>query len=117
VRLPVDEAGALRAEHDELAARLAHRLSVDEARKAIYTGFFAAIAAGVSAKLAFDRWFSTRVTAFKGPPMFFYCAAAVAAVLLALAAGWGIRARRHMRDEDALFARFQQLRARLGLDR
>jgi len=117
VRLPVDEAGALRAEHDDLASRLAARRSVDEARKALYTGFFAVIAVGLSARLAFDRWFSTRVTAFKGPPMFFFCAAAVSAVLGVLAIGWWLRARRRMRDEDALFARFQQLRARLGIDR
>jgi hypothetical protein len=115
VRQPSDEVGVLRAEHDELATRLAHRRSIDEARKAVYTGFFGAIAVGLSAKLAFDRWLSTRVTAFKGPPVFFFCAVAVAAVLLALAATWWLRARRHMRTEDALFARFQELRARLGL--
>jgi hypothetical protein len=107
---------ALRAEHDALARALSSRRSIEEARKAIYTGFFGAIALCTSAKLAFDRWFSTRVTRFRGPPVFFYLALTLALVALALAIRWWLRARRHMRVEDEGFARLRALRATLELD-
>ena len=106
----------LRAEHDALAARLHARRSVDEVRKAAYAGFFGLIALAGSGKLAFDRWVSERATAFKGPPIFFFSALALAAVLLALAGVWASRARQHAREEDALCARFLELRATLRLD-
>jgi hypothetical protein len=112
---PADLA-ALRAEHDALAARLAVRRSVDEARKAAYGGFFGVIAGGFAGRLAWDRWISTRVTAFKGPPVFFFVALAIALVLAALTVTWALRARRLGRGEDAEFARFRELRAKLGTD-
>ena len=104
-----------RAEHDALARRLSARRSIDEVRKAAYAGFAGLVAVGLSAKLAYDRWFTLLPTRSKGQPVFFYCAAAAAALLLALAATWALRARRHMREEDALFARFRALRDKLGL--
>lgn len=107
---------ALREEHDALAAALAARSSIDHARRGAYLGFAALIAAGLSAKLAFDRWFSTRVTRFRGPPVFFYVAAVVTLVLVAAAAVEAVRSRRLMREEDARFARLQELRRRLELD-
>jgi hypothetical protein len=111
-----DDSAALRREHDALAERLAARRSIDEMRKAAYAAFFGFIAAGLSSKLAWDRWFSERLTRFKGPPVFFFVALGVTVVLLVLAARAFARARRHMRAEDEDFARLRALRARLGLD-
>ena len=110
-------AGAdLRAEHDALAERLAVRRSIDDARKAAYAGFAAFIALGFAAALAYDRWWSTRATRFKGPPVFFFVAAAIACALVVTTVLWRRRALRLMREEDAAFARFRELRAHLGLD-
>jgi hypothetical protein len=106
----------LRAEHDALAERLAARRSIDLVRRGAYTGFAAFIASGLAAKLAFDRWFSTRSTRFRGPPVFFFVALAAALVLAVLAAAALARARGLMRAEDAEFARLRALRARLELD-
>jgi hypothetical protein len=106
----------LRAEHDALAERLAARRSIDLVRRGAYTGFAGFIAVGLAAKLAYDRWFSIRLTRFKGPPVFFFTAAAIAAVLVALAVYFLLRARRLMREEDAQFARMSELRRRLELD-
>jgi hypothetical protein len=112
-----DDARALRAEHDDLARQLARRSSIDEARKAVYAGFAAFIAAGVTVKLAIDRWITERASAVGARPLFFLAALAVTGVVAALAARWALRSRRQMRGEDALYARFRQLRAELGLDR
>ena len=106
----------LRAEHNALAERLAARRSIDLMRRGAYTGFAGFIASGLAAKLAFDRWFSTRLTRFRGPPVYFVVALAVALVLAVLAMAALARARRLMRAEDAEFARLQALRARLELD-
>jgi hypothetical protein len=106
----------LRAEHDALAASLAARTSIDHARRGAYLGFATLLALGLAARLAFDRWFSTRVTRFRGPPVFFYAAASLAVALLVLAAVEVVRARRLMRAEDARFARLRELRRRLELD-
>jgi hypothetical protein len=113
---PEREAERLRAEHDALAERLAARRSVDLVRRGAYSAFAAFIASGLSVKLAFDRWFSTRALRFKGPPMFFFMALVVALALGAVGALAFVRARRIMRAEDADFARFRDLRARLHLD-
>jgi uncharacterized membrane protein len=110
------EDAELRAEHDALAASLAARASIDHARRGAYLGFATLIVLGLSVKLAFDRWFSTRVTRFRGPPVFFYVAASLAAVLLVLTVAEAVRARRLMRAEDVRFARLQELRRRLELD-
>lgn len=108
--------GELRAEHDALAARLEARRSIDRVRSGAYVGFAGCIAAGLAVKLAFDRWFSTRITRFRGPPVFFYAALAIAAVLLVVSAVHLARARRLMRAEDEAFGRMKELRRRLELD-
>ncbi len=106
----------LRAEHDSLAEGLAARRSIDLVRRGAYTGFVGFLAAGMAVKLAYDRWLSTKVTRFRGPPVFFFSALALTLVLLSLAAWVFLRARRHMREEDAQFARMRELRRRLELD-
>ena len=113
---PKDGREALRAEHDALAELLAARFSIDHVRKGVYGGFAGLLVTGLGVKLAFDRWFSTRVTRFRGPPVFFFLAVTLAALLLAFA-GWQLlRARRLMREEDERFARMRALRHELGLD-
>lgn len=110
------EARDLRAEHDRLAERLGARRSIDLVRRGAYTGFVGFLASGLAVKLAFDRWISTRATRFRGPPVFFFSALAVAVVLVALALLLFVRARRLMRAEDEEFARMRELRRRLELD-
>lgn len=111
---------ALRAEHDALAERLAARVSVDAARAALYRMFFGLLAVGLAIKLAWDRWGTLPPGAARkshaGPPLFLWIATAAAVALLVLAIRSFLRARRLGRDEDALYARFRQLRAALGLD-
>ncbi len=118
---PDDGASALRAEHDALGARLAARRSIDELRKALYLLFFGLISVGLTVKLAWDRWGVLKPGVVRkvhaGRPLFFLAATVVTVVLLANAIRGLVRARALMRDEDALFARFRALRARLGLDR
>jgi hypothetical protein len=117
--LPPDRA-ALRAEHDSLAAKLATRVSIQVARIGLYQVFAGLIATGAAIALAWDRWGTLKpgvmrkVTA--GPPLFLYLAVVLAVLLLALAIRSFLRARRLMRDEDALFARYRALRAALGLE-
>ena len=114
---PAEQAhGELRAEHDALAERLAARRSIDLVRRGAYIGFGGFIATGLTVKLGFDRWVSTRATRFRGPPVYFFIALAVALVLVALALFFFVRARRHMREEDAQFARMRELRRTLELD-
>lgn len=120
---PLDAAtaSALRAEHDALAARLETRTSIDLLRKALYTVFVGLIGAGTTVKLAFDRWGTLKPGVVRkvvgARPLFLYVAGTVTVVLLLVAIAWLLRARRLAREEDALFARFQALRATLGLDR
>ncbi len=107
---------ALRAEHDLLAERLAVRRSIEILRRAAYTGFAAFLASGLAVKIAFDRWFSTRPTRFRGSPVYFFSVVAVALALALVTALLARRALRHMRAEDEAFARLRALRDRLGLD-
>jgi len=107
---------ALRAEHDALAESLAARRSIDHVRKGVYGGFAGLLVTGLAVKLAFDRWFSLRVTRYRGPPVFFFIALAVAVPLLAFGAWQLLRARGLMREEDERFARLRALRLELGLD-
>jgi hypothetical protein len=107
---------ALRAEHDALAERLSARRSIDLARRAAYTGFAAFLVSGLAMKLAFDRWLSTRPARFRAPPVLFIAALAAALVLVLVTALVARRARAHMREEDAAFARMRRLRDALGLD-
>jgi hypothetical protein len=111
---------ALRAEHDDLARKLEVRVSIDELRKGLLRLFLGLIAVGLTVKLAWDRWGKLAegvVREYRGPPVFFWIATAVALVLLLLALRALVRARRLARDEDRLFARYRQLRSELGLDR
>jgi hypothetical protein len=112
-------AGALRAEHDDLARRLEVRASVDELRKGFVRLFLGLIAAGVTVKLGWDRWGTLPdgvVRIVRGPPLFLWVATAAAVALLGLALVALARARRLARDEDRLFARYRQLRTELGID-
>lgn len=110
------EHAVLRAEHDALAERLAARRSIDHVRGGAYAGFFALITTGLAIKLGYDRWISVRVTRFKGPPVYFFAAAVVAAVLILRCAWSMVKAVRLMRAENADFARLRELRGRLELD-
>jgi hypothetical protein len=118
---PAADAPALRAEHDALGERLAARRSIDELRRSLYLLFFGLISVGLTVKLAWDRWGVLKPGVVRkvhaGRPLFFLLATAVTLLLLALALRGLVRARALMRDEDALFARFRAVRARLGLDR
>ncbi len=111
---------ALRAEHDQLAEGLAVRTSVDAARKALYLTFFGLISVGLTVKLAWDRWGVLKpgvVRKVVGKrPLFLYVATIVAILLLVGAIRWFVAARRLMRDEDARYARYRELRRTLGLD-
>lgn len=117
---PAKDPAALRREHDALAARLEVRRSIDCIRRGAYLGFAALIAIGLAVKLAWDRWGTVPPGAVRkiptGPPLFFFLAAALAAVLVAVTLRDLLRARRLMREEDALFARLVALRGVLGLD-
>ncbi len=114
------EAGALRAEHDDLARRLAIRRSVDEARRALYRLFFGLLSVGLTVKLSWDRFGVLKPgvvrKASRGPPLFLWLATAVAVVLLVLAIRSFLRTRRLQREEEALYARYRALRETLRLD-
>ncbi len=116
---PPDPA-ALRAEHDALGERLAARRSIDVLRRALYTLFVGLISVGLTVKLAWDRWGTLKPGVVRkvlpGRPLFFLLALALTLVLLSLAIRGLVRARALMRDEDALFTRFRQLRDRLGIE-
>jgi hypothetical protein len=113
-------AAVLRAEHDALARRLEIRRSIDAAKVALQHLFVGLLCVGLTVKLAWDRWGVPKPgvvrTIHPGPPLFFIVAAIAAIVILLLAIRSFVRARRLGREEDRLFARFQQLRAKLGLD-
>ncbi len=119
---PSTEAAAdpRRAEHDSLLARLSVRRSIDEVRKGAYLVFAGLIGAGLSVKLAWDRWGVMRPGVVRklrhGPPLLLWCAAVAAVVLLALSIHAFLRARRLMAEEEALHARMLRLRADLRLD-
>ncbi len=112
----VDEASPLRAEHDELARRLAARRSIDHVRRGAWAAFLLVVTVGLTAKLGWDRWGSNHPKAFKGPPALFFLALLAALVCLVLSAVAFHRARRLMREEDRDFERLRHLRRRLGLD-
>lgn len=111
---------ALRAEHDALARRLEARISIDHLRAGLQRIFVGLIAAGVTVKLGWDRWGTLKPgvvrKAMEGRPLFLWLATAVTLVLLVLGLVSLLRARRLAREEDRLFARFRELRGRLGLE-
>jgi hypothetical protein len=109
------EEQVLRAEHDALAARLEARRSIDEVRRAAFAALALVITGGVAARLAYDQWGPHPSQASSGM-LALFVAAGVALACLAGATVFSLRAWRHMREEDADFARLRQLRARLGLE-
>jgi hypothetical protein len=113
-----DSADALRAEHDALAARIAVRRSIDDARAGLLLAFLGLLSVGLAVKLAWDRWVlaGPPATAPAGAPLYLWIATVTAVGLLALALRRLLRARRLVREEDALHTRCRDLRARLGLD-
>jgi hypothetical protein len=112
-------AEALRAEHDDLAGKLASLSSVDEIRRAAYTGFAAALSLGLTAKVSWDRWGWSKLP--KPPPRGRYPILPILAfllfvVLLVYTLRAVRRARAHRAEERALIARFEELRRTLRLD-
>ncbi len=109
---------ALRAEHDELAARVATRGSIDDVRRGAYAAFAFLVSSGLTVKFAWDRW-GTGPRPLKPIgryPILFVVALAIAVVLGWVAATSFAAARRKMRVEDRDFARLREVRRRLGID-
>lgn len=114
-----EEAGALRAEHDALAERLAARASVDQMKEGGVLTFFTVISFGMTAKLGWDRWGWLPLHKPKPEghyPLWFLLAGLVTLVLLRLAVKRYLRARVLRGEEAALFERLKALRVRLELD-
>ena len=115
-----DPSASLRAEHDDLGRRLEIRSSIDALRQGLLRTFFGLIAAGLTVKLAWDRWGVLKPGVLRklhsGPPLFLWVATAVTIVLLVLGIAALVRARRLARVEDRLFARYRELRGKLGLE-
>jgi len=111
---------ALRAEHDELARRLEVRVSIDHLRRGLLRTFVGLISAGVTVKLAWDRWGVLKPgvvrKALVGRPLFLWVATVVTLVILSLGIASLLRARRLAREEDRLFTRFRELRGKLELE-
>jgi cytochrome c-type biogenesis protein CcmH/NrfF len=119
---PGDGAGgdaALRAEHDALAQQLETRRSIDELRTAAYAGFATFLSLGLAIKFAWDRWGWSKLPnpPVRGRyPLLFLGAVLLFGLLAAVTVRAVRRARAHRRGEEALYARFRELRDRLGLD-
>jgi len=116
--LPSHEEAALRAEHDDLAGRVAARHSIDDVRRGAYASFGLVMSAGLTIKFAWDRW-GWGVKPVRPPgryPLLFLLALAISVVLAAVAVVAFRRARRAMKVEDRDFARLREIRARLGID-
>jgi hypothetical protein len=118
---PDVEAGeetALRAEHDELAGRVATRRSIDDVRKGAYASFALFVSTGLSVKFAWDRWgWGVRPIRPMGRyPLLFLVAVALSVFLAFVAVTSFRRARRVMKVEDRDFARLRVIRQRLGMD-
>jgi hypothetical protein len=112
---------ALRAEHDALASRLAARTSILEIRRASVALFFGFLGVGLSGKLGWDRWGITKPGQIApapqvGPPFHIWVAVILTCLAFALSIRWYLRAKRLLAEEDALFARFRELRAALGFE-
>jgi hypothetical protein len=112
------EEAALRAEHDDLAGRVATRHSIDDVRKGAYAAFGLLMSGGLAVKFAWDRWgWGPRPVRPPGRyPLLFLAALGLSIFLAVFAAGAFLRARRAMRVEDLDFARLREIRARLGID-
>jgi hypothetical protein len=112
------EEQALRAEHEELAARVSSRRSIDDVRRGAYASFGLLVSAGLSVKFAWDRWgWGPRLAKPMGRyPLLFLAALALSAILAWVALAAFARARRVMKVEDRDFARLLEIRRRLGMD-
>ena len=112
------EEAALRAEHDDLAGRVATRHSIDDVRKGAYAAFGLVMSAGLTIKFAWDRWgWGPRPVRPPGRyPLLFLAALGLSIFLAVFAAAAFLRARRAMRVEDLEFARLREIRTRLGID-
>ena len=115
---PEADLEALRAEHDELARRVAARTSIDDVRRGAYAAFAGFVATGLTVKFAWDRWgWGPRPARPPGRyPLLFLAALTLAVLLVGWAAASFVRARRRMKLEDADFARLREVRARLGIE-
>jgi hypothetical protein len=116
--LPSHEEAALRAEHDDLAGRVAARRSIDDVRKGAYAAFGLVMSGGLSIKFAWDRWgWGVKPTRPPGRyPLLFLLALAISIGLAVVAVLAFRRAREAMKVEDRDFARLREIRARLGID-
>jgi hypothetical protein len=112
------EETALRAEHDELAGRVATRRSIDDVRKGAYASFALLMSAGLSVKFAWDRWgWAPRPAKPMGRyPLLFLGAVGLSVVLGFVAVAAFRRARRAMKGEDRDFGRLREIRRQLGMD-
>ncbi|HVO21330.1 MAG TPA: hypothetical protein VMU15_18860 [Anaeromyxobacter sp.] len=120
-RTPADSA-ALREEHDLLAKRLEARASVDLALRGILWAAGGALAVGIAAALAWNRWGYAPPGQPPGGSVPWLSAsgalafAALAALLLATGALKLRHSRRLAREEATLFARLRELRRALEID-
>ena len=116
---PPSEEAALRAEHDELAGRVAARRSIDDVRKGAYAAFGLVMSAGLTVKFAWDRWgWGPRPTRPPGRyPLLFLVA--LGSPSSSRPSRWRAfrRARaRHAGGGRGDFARLREIRGRLGID-
>ncbi len=114
-----DPRAALRAEHDRIAEEIGTRRSVDHVQTGGVLAFFSFIGAGMTAKLAWDRWGWLPVNkppAPPGIPMWFMLALLAAAVLIGFTIREFRRAAALRAVEEAKFHRLLALRKELGLD-
>ena len=110
---------ALRAEHDRIAEEIGTRRSVDHVQNGGVLAFFAFISAGLTAKLAWDRWGWLPVNKPPPPPgvpMWFLGALVVAVVLVGFTVRELLRARTLRAVEAEKFQRLLALRRELELD-
>jgi hypothetical protein len=112
------EEASLRAEHDELAGKVAARRSIDDVRKGAYAAFGLVISAGLTLKFAWDRWgWGPPPTRPPGRyPLLFLGALCLSLFLGAFALSAFRRARRAMQVEDRDFGRLREIRSLLGID-
>jgi hypothetical protein len=112
---------ALLAEHAALAAKLEARRSILEVRRASISLFLGFILVGLTGKLGWDRWGITKPGQVApapqhGPALHIWATMLVAIVVLALAIRYYLRAKHLLEEEEALFARFKEVRTALGYD-
>jgi len=117
-RVEAGDEVVLRAEHDELAGRVAIRRSIDDVRRGAYASFALIVSAGLSVKFAWDRWgWGPRSAKPMGRfPLLFLGAVGLSLLLAFVAVAAFRRARRAMKGEDGDFARLREIRQRLGMD-